>query len=307
MSACSTEILQGKSMSFCTQIKDELLNIQNIEPCCSLAEMYGLLLFSKAFSKREMFLSTENEKVAVKYMQVAGRLSGHEIDIVKSSSGKCRVSVLNESDRVKILEAFGLSGDEKSRRINWSNINNECCFGAFLRGVFLACGTLNNPEKSYHLEFSVPYSLKNDLIRILEEVELQPKEIKRNNSFLLYFKDSEEILILLTVIGANDAVLEYMGVKIYKDIRNNVNRRTNFENANFERTVNAAIAQQQAIEKLKKEGKFNTLPEELKEIAVLRLENPDMSLKEIGESLKPPLSRSGVNHRLQKIMSIAYN
>ncbi len=307
MSACSTEILQGKSMSFCTQIKDELLNIQNIEPCCSLAEMYGLLLFSKAFSKREMFLSTENEKVAVKYMQVAGRLIGHEIDIVKSSSGKCRVSVLNESDRVKILEAFGLSGDEKSRRINWSNINNECCFGAFLRGVFLACGTLNNPEKSYHLEFSVPYSLKNDLIRILEEVDLQPKEIKRNNSFLLYFKDSEEILTLLTVIGANDAVLEYMGVKIYKDIRNNVNRRTNFENANFERTVNAAIAQQQAIEKLKKEGKFNTLPEELKEIAVLRLENPDMSLKEIGESLKPPLSRSGVNHRLQKIMSIAYN
>ena len=168
-----------------------------------------------------------------------------------------------------------------------------------------ACGTLNDPEKSYHLELSVPYSLKNDLIRILEEVELKPKEIKRNNNFLLYFKDSEEILTLLTVMGANDAVLEYMGVKIYKDIRNNVNRRTNFESANFDRTVNAAIRQQQAIEKLKKEGKFNTLPTELKEIAVLRLENPDMSLKQIGEALNPPLSRSGVNHRLQKIIDLA--
>ena len=292
-------------MSFCTQIKDELLNIQNVKPCCSLAEMYGLLLFAKAFSKREMFLNTENDNVALKFQQVAQRLCGNEIEITKSASGKCKVSVNSEKDRIKILEAFGLSGQEKSRRINWSNISEECCFGAFLRGVFLACGTLNNPEKSYHLEFSVPYSLKNDLTRILEEVELKPKEIKRNNSFLLYFKDSEEILTLLTVIGANDAVLEYMGVKIYKDIRNNVNRRTNFESANFDRTVNAAIIQQQAIEKLKKDGKFNTLPSELKEIAVLRLENPDMSLKEIGESLNPPLSRSGVNHRLQKIINLA--
>lgn len=292
-------------MSFSSKIKDELLNKQNIEPCCSLAEMYGLLLFSKAFSKREMFLNTENESIALKYQQVTERLSGQKIDVIKSPSGKCKVSVDNENDRVRILEAFGLSGQERSRRINWSNISNDCCFGTFLRGVFLACGTLNDPEKSYHLELSVPYSLKNDLIRILEEVELKPKEIKRNNNFLLYFKDSEEILTLLTVMGANDAVLEYMGVKIYKDIRNNVNRRTNFESANFDRTVNAAIRQQQAIEKLKKEGKFNTLPTELKEIAVLRLENPDMSLKQIGEALNPPLSRSGVNHRLQKIIDLA--
>lgn len=292
-------------MSFSSQIKNELLNIKDLKPCCSLAEMYGLMLFAKTFSKREMYLNTENEQVAECYRNVAERLSFESIETVKSQRGKCKVSVDSENARKKILEAFGFSGNERSRRINWANITDECCIGAFLRGAFLSCGTINNPEKSYHLEFNVPYSLHSDLLRVFSEADITAKEIKRNNSYILYFKDSEEILNLLTYMGANDSVLEYMGVKIIKDIRNNVNRKTNFENANLDRTLEAAMRQTDAINKLKDRGEYQRLSPQLKEIARLRLDNPEMSLKEIGELLKPPLSRSGVNHRMQTLLNLA--
>ncbi len=292
-------------MSFCSKVKEELINISDIKPCCALAEMYGLLLFGKKFSKSEIYINTENEAVAEKYRNVARRLSVSEVGVKKFSSGKYRVTVDKAEGRLKILNAFGLSGTERSRRINWANINNDCCFSAFLRAVFLSCGTITDPEKGYHLEFSVPYSLKNDLKRILEEVELEAKEIKRGNSYIIYFKGSEDIVTFLTLTGANDSVLEYLGVKVFKDVRNNVNRKTNFENANFDRTLNASLRQTEAIKALKESGKFQKLSPELKILAEIRLENPDLSLGQIGLMLDPPLSRSGVNHRLQKIIELS--
>ncbi len=292
-------------MTFCSKLKKELLELSDVQPCCVLAETYGLLLFGKMFSKREIYINTENSDVAGKYENVAKRISESEVSCVSSKSGKCKVSVNSDTGRMRLLEAFGLNGNERSRRVNWANINNDCCFGAFLRGVFLACGTVNDPEKNYHIEFSVPYSLRNDLMRIFNEVDLNAKEIKRNGQNILYFKDSDEIVTLLTLMGANDSALEYIGVKVFKDVRNNVNRRTNFENANLDRTVNASLKQTQAIEKLKKDGNFSKLSPELKKIAELRLENPELSLQQIGQLLDPPLSRSGVNHRLQKILNLA--
>ncbi len=292
-------------MSFCSKVKEELINFSDVPPCCSLAEMYGLLLFGKKFSKSEIYINTENKAVAEKYKTVAQRLSLSDVKLINYSSGKYKVIAESAEGRLKILNAFGYSGSERSRRINWANINNDCCFSAFLRAVFLACGTISDPEKSYHLEFSVPYSLKNDLKRILEEVELEAKEIKRNNSYILYFKGSEDIVTFLTLVGANDCVLEYLGVKVFKDIRNNVNRKTNFENANFDRTLGASLRQTEAIETLKKNGAFQKLSPELKALAQIRLENPELSLGQIGQMLDPPLSRSGVNHRLQKIIELS--
>lgn len=292
-------------MSFSTTIKNEIIQLQNIKPCCQKAEMYGLILFGKAFSKREIFFNTENKEVAKKYFDCVSGICKKDVTYNRTKSGKCKVSVESEEARLSVLDFFGLSGNERSRRANLANLDDECCYGAFLRGAFLSCGNMSDPEKNYHLEFCVPYSLRGDLIRILSEVDLVPKEIKRNNNYYLYFKDSEDILTLLAVIGANNAVLEFTGIKIYKDLRNNINRKTNFENANLDRTVNAALKQTEAILKLKKAGKFQKLPEQLKQLAQLRLDNPDMSLKEIGEKLDPPLSRSGVNHRLQKIIELS--
>lgn len=305
-------------MSFSSEIKDELLKITELKPCCSLAEMYGLMLFAKNFSKREMYLNTENEAVAQRYKTVAERLSLENADFIKSPKGKCKVEVRNEKGRLKVLEAFGLTGNERSRKINWANIDIECdrCPAAFLRGVFLSCGNISDPNKRYHMEFVVPYSLHEDLVRVFEHIHLssedgeldhyfEAKEIKRNNSFVIYFKSSEKIQDLLTYMGANDTVLEYTQVKILKEIRNTVNRKNNFENANMDRTFEAAMRQTDAIEKLKRHGVFQRLSPQLKEIAQLRLDNPDMSLKQIGEQLKPPLSRSGVNHRMQTLLNKA--
>lgn len=293
-------------MTFSSKVKDELLNIETENPCCILAECYGLMLFGRGFSAKEVFISTENHNVAERYKALAERFTKSPCTVSKTAPGKITVSVSNRADRLAVLNAFGYDGKERTRRMNWANISEECCIGSFLRGAFLACGTVNSPEKNYHLEFVVPHMyLSGDLQKFLSDNYMTAKEVTRNGSYVLYFKDSGEIEDVLTIMGASNCVLELMGVKMYKDMRNNVNRRLNFESANLDRTVNAALVQTEAIEILAKHGVLNELPEEIREIAALRLENPDFSLKQIGDNMKANMSRSGVNHRLKKLCTMA--
>ncbi len=293
-------------MSFSSELKEELLHIEAESPCCLLAESYGLMLFGRGFSSRDLSISTENEAVAQKYQYLAKRLCLSAPEVQKVTAKKYRVSVTNADDRLRVLSAFGCDGTERVRRLNWANITGECCVGAFLRGAFLACGTINSPEKNYHLEFVVPhYNLSLDLKKFLEDNDFSPKEVRRNGLYVLYFKKTEEIQNLLGIMGASKFVMEFIDVIVYKDIRNNVNRRLNFENANLNKTVNAAVRQIESIEKLQKSAAFSELPDELREIARLRLENPDYSLQQIGDEMHPPMSRSGVNHRLKKLCAIA--
>ena len=243
---------------------------------------------------------------ALRYKELVERFTENPCNVSESASGKIKVSVGNKQDRLAVLNAFGYNGKERTRRLNWANISEDCCIGSFLRGVFLACGTVNSPEKNYHLEFVVPHMyLSRDLQKFLSDNDMAAKEVTRNGAYVLYFKDSGEIEDMLTVMGASNCVLELMGVKMYKDMRNNVNRRLNFESANLDRTVNAALVQIDAINRLKKCGMLNDLPSELREIAELRTENPDFSLKQIGDSMSVPMTRSGVNHRLKKLCALA--
>ena len=186
---------------------------------------------------------------------------------------------------------------------------DECCKVAFLKGAFLTCGTVNDPNKNYHLEFVVPYlNLSRDLMLFIndyDELDVEPKSITRNSNYVIYFKVSESIEDLLTVMGAFNSSLEVMGVKMYKDMRNNVNRRLNFENANLDKTLGAAQKQVDAIMHIKDTVGLSYLSDELKELAEIRLENPYISLRELGDMLSVPLSRSGVNHRLKRICEIA--
>lgn len=293
-------------MSFSSDLKEELLHIQPKNPCCLLAESYGLMLFGRAFSGKELSISTENEAVAEKYSYLAERLCLHKVLPQKPSAKKYKVSVENAEDRLRILAAFGCNGSERVRRLNWANITDDCCVGAFLRGAFLACGTVNSPEKNYHLEFVVPhYNLSLDLKKFLENNDFSPKSVRRGGLYVLYFKKTEEIQNLLGIMGAARFVMEFIDVIVYKDIRNNVNRRLNFESANLNKTVNAAVQQIELIEKLKSTARFAELPEEYRQIALLRLQNPDYSLQQIGEEMKPPMSRSGVNYRLKKLCELA--
>lgn len=293
-------------MSFSSELKEELLRQQTTSPCCQLAESYGLMLFGRAFSASALSLSTENLSVAEKYAYLAGRLCGKPVSVEHASAKKYRVAVQPQAARMQVLQAFGLSGTERVRRLNWANIADECCIGAFLRGVFLACGTINSPEKNYHLEFVVPhYNLSLDLKKFLENNDFSPKTIRRNGLYVLYFKKTEEIQNLLGVMGAAKFVMELIDVIVYKDIRNNVNRRLNFENANLTKTVNAAMQQIEMLEKLRRAEIFSELPEDYRQIAAIRIENPEYSLQEIGAALPSPLSRSAVNYRLKKMCAFA--
>ena len=175
---------------------------------------------------------------------------------------------------------------------------------AMIRGAFMGSGFVNNPEKEYHLEVDLK-NQKNleELVHILQQLGVYAKTFQCS----IYIKEGEEISKFLALIGANKAVMQFEDIRIQKELRGKVNRLVNCETANLNKTINASIQQISAIKKLQKTGKFKKLEQKLKEIAILRLENPDMSLVELGKKLKQPLGKSGVNYRLKKIIEIAEN
>ena len=175
---------------------------------------------------------------------------------------------------------------------------------AMIRGAFMGSGFVNNPEKEYHLEVDLK-NQKNleELVHILQQLGVYAKTFQCS----IYIKEGEEISKFLALIGANKAVMQFEDIRIQKELRGKVNRLVNCETANLNKTINASIQQISAIKKLQKNGKFKKLEQKLKEIAILRLENPDMSLVELGKKLKQPLGKSGVNYRLKKIIEIAEN
>ena len=296
-------------MSFSSNVKNEILCLEIENECCRHAFAYGMMLLSRAFSYYDMYLLTEHEGVAEKYAEMLSSVCNIKPKLTKSDAGKYKVEVTRKEDRLKVIDTFGYNEKNGTSRLNWSNMSDECCKTAFLRGAFLTCGTVNDPNKNYHLEFVVPYlNLSRDLklfIKDYDELSVEPKSITRNSNYVIYFKDSESIEDILTVMGAHNSSLEIMGVKMYKDIRNNVNRKLNFENANLDKTVDASAKQISAILHIKNKVGLSYLSDDLKELAEIRVENPDMSLRELGEQLSSPITRSGVNHRLKRICDIA--
>lgn len=185
-------------------------------------------------------------------------------------------------------------------------VKDTCCKRAFLKGVFLGSGCVVNPNTDYHFEVTTKLKAYAEYIaKIMKEFELSPKIIRRNSSYVIYLKDSEQISTLLAVLEANKAVLEYENIRISKSITNNINRSVNCETANLTKTIEAAVKQQEAINKLKEEDRFDELNPKLKEIASLRLKYPEASLDELADKCSYEISKSGVYHRLNKIIKIA--
>ena len=293
-------------MSFSTDVKNEIMDVEITADCCRKAQAYGLLLFGKSFSADEISVSLENRAVASFYKKALDEYAGGSFAIRSTSAEKTKVRTVGRDSAKDLYSFFGHSEKDRSLRINWANIECDDCRNAFLRGAFLSCGSVTTPEKGYHLEFSVPYlNLSRDFKKFLSELGFEPKQVMRNGYYVLYFKDSEAIEDVLTAMGAVRSSLELMDIKVYKDFRNRINRRTNFENANFTRTVDAENDQKDAIRKIQRTVGLSSLPEDLREVAKLRLENDGMTLRELGDLCNPPLSRSGVNHRLKKIIDIA--
>ncbi len=295
-------------MSFSAEIKTELAAVPNDTACCDVAQAYGMAEFGRAFSAAAVSLQTESEPAARRYTELLSVVCGvtaQHTQPTEQRSGMHHVIVPAER-RARVLETFGHDGKEVTLRLNRAMLDCERCPAAFMRGVFLACGAVTNPQVDYHLEFNVPHlNLSRDLITLLGEHGLHARMVRRKGNYVVYFKESEQIEDCLTWMGAVGASLELMNVKLIKHIRNNVNRAANCESANLDKTVAAALVQAEAARKIEQQLGLDALPEELRELCRLRLDNPELSLRELGEHLHPPLSRSGVNHRLRRILDIA--
>ncbi|MBC8569528.1 DNA-binding protein WhiA [Zongyangia hominis] len=297
-------------MSFSYDLKCELCAEETVDERHRHALAYGMLLFGKAFSGRQVSLVTENEGVAALYGQCiaeeAGLISCTTVSPVKNRDSIYTVSLQNKGDCAEVLGLFYHQPDEISLRLKMQNLPDEGSVAYFLRGAYLACGNLTDPYKSYHLEFVTQhYKLAEDLQQLISTVLAPPKMTVRRGARVVYYKESEHIEDMLTYIGAMRSSLELMNVKIYKDLRNKANRVTNCETANIEKTVTAAAKQVEDIELIAAHRGMQSLSDDLQELAVLRLEHPEMSLADLGRELSQPLSRSGVNHRFQRIAAAA--
>lgn len=299
----------GTCMSFSTDVKTELAALRSSKGCCLAAQCYGMLEFAHAYNGKEVSLQTENGAVADTYRQlleICCRIPAPSLEIRKRSGDFYIVTVDEGWARSRTLERFGHTAEDSHVRMNRANLDCDGCAAALLRGAFLVCGAVSNPENAYHMEFSVPYyNLSKDLLALLRELDFSAKYVCRKGTHVIYLKESEQIADCLTLMGAQNAALEILGVKVLKSIRNDVNRANNCETANIDKTVKAAAVHIDAVQRLQKAGMLGKLPESLQQLASLRVDNPDMSLRELGENCTPPLSRSGVNHRLQRLLEAA--
>lgn len=293
-------------MSFCSEVKKEMCDIK-LQNCCSVAQCYGMFLFGQSFSYKQISHRTSCVEVSKLYASMLK----HNFAILPAvkSGGKTvknyTVCVDGHNECKRVMEAFGYNGTDLLE-INSDVFKNECCFGAFIRGAFLVCGQMSDPFKNYHAEFVIrDLSLALQFYGLLCERGLSPLKSMRRNSLVIYFNKGEAIEELLTVMGATSKVFELIDVQITKDIRNKENRKNNLELGNIDKQVEASLAQISAIESLKKSNKLYLLDETLISAAQLRMDNPGASLGELCKLSKEPITRSGLNHRLKKLMEIA--
>lgn len=288
-------------MSFSKSVKEELSKISNLaNKDVVKAELIGYLITNNVSIKNnKVKYSTESEYNINRFAKLLNNvnISKYKIDI----QGK--VFSITIQEELRFAKELSLSNSVIILNENIRNFcNTEVLEKALVRGSFLGSGSLNNPEKTYHLEMIYGCEENVDYIKqILEKYDIH---IKKLNT-LLYLKDGEEISKLLAFIGANKAVLKFEEIRVLRDMRNNVNRIVNCETANLNKTINAALKQIEDIKFIKKMNKFNELSEGLQEIANLRLENPDISLIELGKLLNNPIGKSGVNYRLKSISEFA--
>ncbi len=295
-------------MSFSADVKKELTSTIP-SACCYKAEAFAMLLFGRAFSAGEISLMTEFSDVAHRYASCIRDLTDVTPEIAESKAGNFKVSVANKADRLKILEFFGYTGKELALRVNLSNLeqtNEDCCSKAFVRGAFLVCGSITDPEKDYHIEFTVTKAkLCDDLLQIIGDSGLKARKIIRNNSYVIYSKEAEAVEDFIGQMGAGNAFMHIVKTRAMKDIKNHINRRSNFESANMSRAIEAGLKQVRMIEFILEKITLKDMTPDLAQLCQIRIENPEASLDEIGKMMEPPLSRSAVSRRFKKLEAIA--
>ena len=308
-------------MSFSAKVKGELGRYTEMSREEALAQISAMMKVSGTIGFNGKGLSfkitTENPTSArlvftllKEHFQIHSKLMVKKSNSLKKNN--IYMVVIDEEMGVRgLLKDTGIfkevdGGITLDYRIDEKMVETDDEKRAYIRGAFLGGGSVTNPEKNYHLEFvthSEEYA--QDLCELINSCGLNSKVIQRKNSFIVYIKEGEQIVDILNIMGAHSCLLELENIRIMKEMRNNVNRLVNCETANLSKTVNAAVRQVESIKFIQSKTGLKRLPQNLREIAELRLEYPDESLKELGEMLDPPVGKSGVNHRLRKIEKIA--
>ena len=309
-------------MSFSSEVKEELSRHLPSARHCQIAETAAILSVCGQVSISEddrfrIVVHTENISVARKYFTLLKKTFKIEAvtrirkNAYLKKSTVYLVEVNSHEDAVRILQAtkfmtVDLEIAEDLSTMNRLIIQKECCKRAFLRGTFLAAGSISDPEKSYHLEIVCTTEERALQVQnILRELELDARIVNRKKNQVVYLKEGSQIVELLGLMGASISLMNLENIRILKEISNNVNRKVNCETANIVKTVSAAVKQVEDIRYIETHMGFSQLSEGLEEIAVLRLQYQDATLKELGEMLNPPVGKSGVNHRLRKLSRIA--
>ena len=287
-------------MSFSSELKEELSKINNLARKQEVKyELVGYLISkNSSVVKNSIRYATESDYNINRFSKLLKNLNiDHKIDY----DGKSFIITFKVKDVIAEV-----SIKDKIIEINEPVIINDYERKSIIRGAFLGAGSVNNPDKTYHLEINL--SNKNNLNyldKILNEMGVNCKRLEKDNKYAIYLKEGEEIFTIIALMGANKSVLKYENIRIQREMRGKINRIVNCQTANLNKTITASVEQIEAIRKLKESGKFNKLNDNLKEIANLRLENPDIPLVELGKLLKEPVGKSGVNYRLKKIIEMA--
>jgi DNA-binding protein WhiA len=304
-------------VSFAAQTKKELTQYQNEDECCEKAELAALIRMNGSVQLTNqrivLDISTENAAIARRIYSLLKKKFGIHTELLvrkKMRLKKNNVYIVRVPNQVQpILSELRIvsEGFMFVPGIDKSIVKSSCCKRAYMRGAFLAGGSVNNPEgSSYHMEISSMYEEHSQaLCQLVNKFDLNARCIERKKGFILYIKEGEKIIEFLSLIGAHQALLRFEDVRIMKDMRNSVNRLVNCETANLNKTIGAAVRQIDNIKLLQKEIGLHNLPDKLREVAEIRLKHPDMNLKEVGDMLKGSVSKSGVNHRLRKIDELA--
>ncbi len=293
-------------MSFSDEVRNEICaNINDKDK--RFACLYGMLLFSRTLTKERICFQSKSCKAADTFAELFAAVLKYtpERRISEAKNGRIMyIFDIKEKNLIaNVFSKYRIEGGE--RHIN-REIVSIGSLGVFTAGVFLASGSVNDPEKEYHLEFSsTEEKIAGELTSLLGEIGVNAGITVRRGQYIVYIKGSESIEDTLTFINAQQCTLELMNVKIYKDVRNKANRITNCDNANINKVVKASMKQVEDIKLIAEKRGFDSLSDELRQVAEIRLESTELSLQDIGESLDPPISRSGVNHRFKKLAKIA--
>lgn len=294
-------------MSFASDVKAELCRSKLARKCCAQAEACGVLLYCNRFSPGEVKIVTESQPFGHRLTALFRKAFGLSFDEKGDPASPKQVFSVTDPHKLEVLWdlcAFDPTGP--AHHINFGMLEEPHCRQAFLRGAFLAGGSVTDPLKGYHLELSTTHrSVSREMTTLLLELGYAPKEVTRKANYITYFKQSEAVEDLLTAIGAPVSAMELMNAKAEKLLRNGVNRRVNCEAANVDKTVDAAMEQRQAIQALRAAGALDELTPKLQEAARLRETNPELSLSQLAGLCDPPVTKSSLSHRLRKLIDLS--